>query len=70
MDSAESPNTSDTECPEDIVNKSQSSLPYSEELRDVDGEPQSDAQVRKHLKHPWCQSTNKIGSFRADSQLP
>lgn len=45
VDLAESPNTSDTECSEDIVNKSQSSLRYSEELRDVDGEPQSDAQV-------------------------
>lgn len=45
VDSAESPNTSDTECSEDIVNKSQASLRYSEELRDVDGEPQSDAQV-------------------------
>lgn len=71
VDLAESPNTSDTECSEDIVNKSQPSLRYSEELRDVDGgEPQSDAQVRKHLKHPWCQSTNKISSFGADSQLP
>eukprot|EP00066_Takifugu_rubripes_P016453 XP_011605719.1 PREDICTED: GRAM domain-containing protein 4-like [Takifugu rubripes] len=46
VDLAESPNTSDTECSEDIVNKSQSSLRYSEELRDVDGgEPQSDAQA-------------------------
>uniref|UniRef100_A0A674P6U2 GRAM domain containing 4 n=1 Tax=Takifugu rubripes TaxID=31033 RepID=A0A674P6U2_TAKRU len=35
VDLAESPNTSDTECSEDIVNKSQSSLRYSEELRDA-----------------------------------
>lgn len=62
VDLADSPNTSDTECSEDIVNKSQSSLRYSEELRDVDGEAQSEAQVRKDLKHPWCQSTRSAHS--------
>lgn len=41
-DLAESPNTSDTECSEEIVIKCQ-----SEELRDGDGgEQQSDSQVR------------------------
>lgn len=46
-DLAESPNTSDTECSEEIVIKCQSSLRDSEELRDVDGgEQQSDSQVR------------------------
>lgn len=70
VDLAESPNTSDTECSEDIVNKSQSSLRDSEELRDADGgEPQSDPQVCKHLKYLWRQSTNKISSFRAKNQL-
>lgn len=55
VDLAESPNTSDTECSEEVVNKSQSSLRDSEELRDVDGgELQSDAQVCKHLKALWC----------------
>lgn len=55
VDLAESPNTSDTEGSEEVVNKSQSSLRDSEELRDVDGgELQSDAQVCKHLKAPWC----------------
>lgn len=47
VDLAESPNTSDTECTEDIVIKSQSFLRDPEELRDVDGgEQQSDSQVR------------------------
>lgn len=46
VDAAESPNTSDTECTEDIGIKPQSSLRDSEELRDADGgEQQSDAQV-------------------------
>lgn len=46
VDLAESPNTSDTECSEEIVTKSPSSLQDSEELRDVDGgEQQSDSQV-------------------------
>lgn len=43
-DLAESPNTSDTECAEEIVIKSQSSLRDSEELRDADGG--ADSQVR------------------------
>lgn len=48
VDLAESPNTSDTECSEEIVIKSQSSLRDSEELRDGDGgEQQSDSQVRR-----------------------
>lgn len=47
VDLVDSPNTSDTECSEDIVIKCQSSLRYSEELRDADGgEQQSDSQVR------------------------
>ncbi|CAF98378.1 unnamed protein product, partial [Tetraodon nigroviridis] len=44
VDLAESPNTSDTECTEEIVIKSQPSLRYLEDLRDVDGAEQSDSQ--------------------------
>lgn len=64
VDLAESPNTSDTECSEEVVNKSQFSLRDSEEQRDVDGgELQSDGQVCKHLKALWCQSTKWSAPF-------
>lgn len=50
VDLAESPNTSDTECTEEIVIKSQSSLRDAEELRDADGG--ADSQV--HVKPEGC----------------
>lgn len=54
VDLAESPNTSDTECSEEIVIKCQSSLRDSEELRDVDGgEQQSDSQVTREAWRVW-----------------
>lgn len=45
LDLAESPNTSDTECAEEILIKPRSSVRDLEELRETDGEQQSDAQV-------------------------
>lgn len=48
LDLAESPNTSDTECTEEVVIKPSTSMRESEELREADGEQQSDAQVHKH----------------------
>lgn len=48
LDLAESPNTSDTECTEEIAIKSQASPRDAEELRDMDGgEQQSDSQVAR-----------------------
>lgn len=49
LDLAESPNTSDTECNEEVVMKPRLSVRDSEELREVEGEQQSDAQVGNHL---------------------
>lgn len=48
VDLAESPNTSDTECTDEVVIKPRASVRESEEQREVDGEPQSDAPVNKH----------------------
>lgn len=45
LDLAESPNTSDTECTEEILIKPRGSVRDLEELREMDGEQQSDAQV-------------------------
>ncbi|KAF0040328.1 hypothetical protein F2P81_006226 [Scophthalmus maximus] len=45
LDLAESPNTSDTECNEEVVMKPRLSVRDSEELREVEGEQQSDAQA-------------------------
>lgn len=47
LDLAESPNTSDTECTEEILIKPRGSVRDLEELRETDGEQQSEAQVRK-----------------------
>ncbi|XP_059190498.1 GRAM domain-containing protein 4-like [Centropristis striata] len=44
-DLADSPNTSDTESTEEVVVKSRASLRESEDLREVEGEQQSDAQA-------------------------
>lgn len=48
QDLAESPNTSDTEGTEEILIKPRVSIRDSEELREAEGEQQSDAQVHKH----------------------
>lgn len=45
LDLAESPNTSDTECTEESLLKPRGSVRDLEELREMDGEQQSDAQV-------------------------
>lgn len=45
LDLAESPNTSDTECTEEVVIRPRVSVRESEELREAEGEQQSDAQV-------------------------
>ncbi|XP_070763563.1 GRAM domain-containing protein 4-like [Enoplosus armatus] len=45
LDLAESPNTSDTECTEEFVIKPRVSVRESEELREAEGEQQSDAQA-------------------------
>lgn len=45
LDLAESPNTSDTECTEESLIKPRGSVRDLEELREMDGEQQSDAQV-------------------------
>ncbi|XP_034542481.1 GRAM domain-containing protein 4-like isoform X2 [Notolabrus celidotus] len=45
LDLAESPNTSDTESTEDVVLKPRVSVREAEELREVEGEQQSDAQA-------------------------
>ncbi|XP_073327990.1 GRAM domain-containing protein 4-like [Pagrus major] len=45
QDLAESPNTSDTECTEEMLIKPRVSLRDSEELREAEGEQQSDAQA-------------------------
>ncbi|GAA6215383.1 GRAM domain-containing protein 4-like [Lates japonicus] len=45
LDLAESPNTSDTECTEEVVIKPRLTSRESEELREVEGEQQSDAQA-------------------------
>lgn len=47
LDLAESPNTSDTECTEESLLKPRGSVRDLEELREMDGEQQSDAQVEK-----------------------
>lgn len=47
LDLAESPNTSDTECTEESLIKPRGSVRDLEELREMDGEQQSDAQVGK-----------------------
>ncbi|KAM9854662.1 GRAM domain-containing protein 4-like [Aulostomus maculatus] len=41
----ESPNTSDTECSEEVVMKSRGSVRETEEVREVEGEQQNDAQA-------------------------
>lgn len=48
LDLAESPNTSDTECTEEVVLKPRGSLRDVDEPREAEGEPQSDAQVHTH----------------------
>ncbi|XP_012719105.2 GRAM domain-containing protein 4 [Fundulus heteroclitus] len=45
LDPAESPNTSDTECSDDVVIKPRASLREVEELREAEGELQIDAQA-------------------------
>ncbi|XP_018547616.1 GRAM domain-containing protein 4 [Lates calcarifer] len=45
LDLAESPNTSDTECTEEVLIKPRFASRESEELREVEGEQQSDAQA-------------------------
>ncbi|XP_068169849.1 GRAM domain-containing protein 4-like [Antennarius striatus] len=45
LDPAESPNTSDTECPEEGVAKAGVCVRETEDMRDGDGEQQSDAQA-------------------------
>ncbi|XP_042266734.1 GRAM domain-containing protein 4-like [Thunnus albacares] len=45
LDLVDSPNTSDTECSEDAVMKPRSSIREPEELREAEGELQSDAQA-------------------------
>ncbi|XP_028286847.1 GRAM domain-containing protein 4-like isoform X2 [Parambassis ranga] len=45
LDLAESPNTSDTECSEEVMMKSRASARETEELREVEAEQQSDAQA-------------------------
>ncbi|XP_071314883.1 GRAM domain-containing protein 4-like [Trachinotus anak] len=45
LDLAESPNTSDTECTDEAVMKPRTSIRETEELREVEGEQQSDAQA-------------------------
>ncbi|XP_051238543.1 GRAM domain-containing protein 4 [Dicentrarchus labrax] len=45
LDLAESPNTSDTECTEEIVIKPRTSVKETEELREAEGEQQSEAQA-------------------------
>lgn len=59
LDLAESPNTSDTEYIEDILIKPCTSMRESEELREADGEQQSDAQVHKHTC-PICKEETKV----------
>lgn len=49
LDLAESPNTSDTECTEESLIKPRASVRDLEELREMDGEQQSDAQVDKNI---------------------
>lgn len=50
LDLGESPNTSDTECPEEAVVKPRHFVRESEEIRELDGEQQSESQVPKsHL---------------------
>ena len=53
QDLAESPNTSDTEGTEEILIKPRVSIRDSEELREAEGEQQSDAQVHKHTCLIW-----------------
>lgn len=50
LDLAESPNTSDTECSEEIVIKPRASVRETEEVREAEVEPQGDAQVQKHTE--------------------
>eukprot|EP00064_Thunnus_orientalis_P024434 superscaffoldBa00010478_g24729 len=45
LDLVDSPNTSDTECSEEAVMKPRSSIREPEELREAEGELQSDAQA-------------------------
>ncbi|XP_029288913.1 GRAM domain-containing protein 4 isoform X2 [Cottoperca gobio] len=45
LDLADSPNTSDTECAEEVVIKPRVSVRESEELREAEGEQQNDAQA-------------------------
>lgn len=48
LDQPESHNTSDTECPEEVPMKPQIPVREPEELREGEGEQQSDVQVLKH----------------------
>lgn len=50
LDLAESPNTSDTECSDEVVMKSRMSVREPEELREAEGEQQGDVQVQKHTE--------------------
>lgn len=45
LDLAESPTTSDTECSEEVLLKPRLSLRETDDLREVDGDPQSDGQA-------------------------
>lgn len=61
LDLAESPNTSDTECAEESLIKPRGSVRDLEELREMDGEQQSDAQVGKQEFECYaffCQETD------------
>ncbi|MEQ2173464.1 hypothetical protein GOODEAATRI_032379 [Goodea atripinnis] len=48
LDPVESPNTSDTECSEDVVLKPRISVREAEELREPEGEQHIDTQVQEH----------------------
>lgn len=50
LDLAESPNTSDTECSEEVVIKPRTSVRETEEVREAEVEPQSDVQVQNHTE--------------------
>lgn len=50
LDLAESPNTSDTECSEEVVIKPRTSVRETEEVREAEVEPQGDVQVQNHTE--------------------